>query len=145
VSANEYQSVEDAFRDGTVEVQDSQTLGKFLLALANQVLPNEFVRHRDIIRGFTINHILLQRHIAALDKKNARMTALVVVLAIASLVGTASQTWYGYKADKRYEAEPRSADAKGQQQRQAENQSSAALPNSRQASTASAASTPPNK
>lgn len=129
MSAANYQSVEESFRDGTIEAQDTETLGLFLLTLANQPLPNEFVRHRDIIRGFTINHILLQRHIGALDKKNARTTVLVVVLTIASLIGTASQTWYGYKADKKSEAESRSTEAKSQpQQHQSGNQTQVTQP-----------------
>lgn len=146
MSADNYQSVENSFRDGTIEAKDSETLGRFLLSLANQELPYEFVRHRDIIRGFTINHILLQRHIAALDKKNARTTALVVVLTIASLFGTVSQTWYGYKADKKSEAESRSTAAKNQsQQQQSANLTPVTRPSSDQATAIPAVSSTSKK
>ena len=54
-----YQTVEDAFREGEVESKDSITLGRYLLALANQPIESDRVKHRDIIRGITINHVLL--------------------------------------------------------------------------------------
>lgn len=113
---HEYQPVEDAFREGTVMEQSNETLSSFLVALSNQVIQNENVRHRDIIRGITINHILLQRHIEALDRKNSRTTWLVVLLTVATLIGTASQTWYGYKADKRAEVESAASEVKRQTQ-----------------------------
>ena len=110
----DYQPVEDAFREGRIDAQDDATLRKYLLALSNQAIENDRLKHRDIIRGLTINHILLQRHIAALDAKNTRTTCFVVVLTVASLVGTASQTWYGYKADRRTESESTAIEAKRQ-------------------------------
>ena len=47
----------------------------------------------------------MQTHITELDKKNSLTTMAVVALTIASLIGTGFQTWYGYKADNRTEAE----------------------------------------
>lgn len=44
---------------------------------------------------------VLQNHITSLDGKNTKLSWLVVVLTIASLIGTASQIWYADKADKR--------------------------------------------
>ena len=111
-----YQPVENAFREGTVMEQSDETLSSFLVALSNKVIQNENVRHRDIIRGITINHILLQRHIEALDRKNSRTTWLVILLTVAALIGTASQTWYGYKADKRAEVESAANEVKRQAQ-----------------------------
>lgn len=125
MTIDHYQAVEDAFREGRIESQDSDTLRRYLIALSNRPIENDRVRHRDIIRGLTLNHVLLQRHIAALDKKNSKTTWLVVVLTIAALIGTASQTWYGYKADKRAEAESAAIEAKRQTQ---ESQSAARSP-----------------
>lgn len=103
MSIENYQPVEDAFRKGTIDEHDSATLGKFLIALSNQPLENDHVKHRDIIRGITINHILLKRHIDALDKKNDLTQKLVIALTVASLIGTGAQTWFALKADKRTE------------------------------------------
>ena len=100
-----YQTVEDAFREGEVESKDSTTLGRYLLALANQPIESDRVKHRDVIRGITINHVLLQRHIAELDKKNANTQKLVVALTIAAVITGGIQIWYASKADKRSEAE----------------------------------------
>lgn len=96
-----YQPVEDSFREGRIESEDSATLGKYLLALSNQPIHNELIRHRDIIRGITINHILLQRHIADLDKKNATTQMLVIALTVASVLTGALQIWYAWRADNR--------------------------------------------
>jgi hypothetical protein len=97
----QYQPVEDSFREGRIESEDSATLGAYLHALSNQPVHNELVRHRDIIRGITINHILLQRHIADLDKKNATTQKLVIVLTVASVLTGALQIWYAARADDR--------------------------------------------
>lgn len=96
-----YQAVEDAFREGRIASEDSATLRQYLEALSNQPLPNEFIRHRDIVRGLTINHILLQRHISDLDRKNATTQKLVMALAAASLLASGGQIWYATRADDR--------------------------------------------
>lgn len=46
----------------------------------------------------------LQEHITGLDAKNTRLSVLVVALTVASLIGTAAQIWFAYKADKKAEA-----------------------------------------
>ncbi len=117
MSTDNYQPVEDAFRDGTIETQDSETLARFLLALANKPIPNETVRHRDIIRGLTINHILLQRHNKSLSDSNARLSLFVAVLTIVATVTGIMQMCYAYKADKRADAEERRAEATGKKNR----------------------------
>lgn len=81
-----YQLVEDAFSNGQVESQDSDTLKKYLLALSNQPIHNELVRHRDIIRGITINHLLLQRHIETLNQQNSKTQRWFMVFAVISAI-----------------------------------------------------------
>jgi hypothetical protein len=100
-----YQAVEDAFRKGQIDATDSATLADYLTALSNQPLANERVQHRDVIRGITINHVLLQRHIADLDKKNALTQKLVVALTVASLIASGMQIWYAKRSDDRSERE----------------------------------------
>lgn len=82
-----YQPVEDAFRDGKINEQGYENLSSFLIALSNEVIPNENVRHRDIIRGLTINHILLQCHIDSLNKQNSKTQRWFMVFAVISAIG----------------------------------------------------------
>ncbi|WP_343626170.1 hypothetical protein [Roseateles puraquae] len=105
--SDQYQPVEDAFREGRVNAEDTATLNAYLMALSNQSIPNDGVRHRDIIRGLTINHILMQRHIAELDRKNSFTQRLVLALTVASLLVGGIQIWYALRADERAEQEER--------------------------------------
>jgi hypothetical protein len=59
----------------------------------------------------------LQGHITDLNKKNGRTQNLVVALTVASIIGTAGQVWYGYKADSRSEAEAEATGARQQSQK----------------------------
>lgn len=43
----------------------------------------------------------LQKHITSLDAKNTTLSWLVVVLTVASLLGSTAQLWFAYKADVR--------------------------------------------
>ena len=95
-----YEAAEEAFRTRAVLSQDNETLLAHLHGLSNQNNINTGTQHRDIIRGITINHILLQRHIDGLNKQNSRTQKLVIALTSASLIGTVAQVWYAAKADK---------------------------------------------
>lgn len=96
----QYENAHAAFLTGKVMSDDNETLLNHLSGLANQNNINEGTQHRDIIRGITINHLLLQHHIDNLNKQNSRTQKLVVALTVASLIGTAVQVWYANKADK---------------------------------------------
>lgn len=71
---------------------------------------------------------VLQKHITALDAKNTMLSWLVVALTVASLIGSASQIWYAYKADKRVETETKSIAAQQQQNIQPATTAFSALP-----------------
>ena len=116
-----YADSEIAFHTGDVLNANNATLLRYLSGLANTRNTNEGTQHRDVIRGLTINNILLQRHvenlqshITLLDHKNSTTQKLVVVLTIAALAGSVSQIWYAYKADKRAEKEAESTALKPQ-------------------------------
>jgi hypothetical protein len=100
---SQFDATEKAFVENTITDCDDEALQKHLLLLSIEPIPNTSVQHRNIIRGITINHILLQRHIDRLNKQNSKMQWLVVVLTIASLIGTGSQVWYADRADKKFE------------------------------------------
>lgn len=94
-----YEAADQAFRTKAVLTQDNATLLEHLHGLSNQNNINQGTQHRDIIRGLTINNILLQRHInslqehiTALDSKNSKLQWWVVALAVAALIGTVAQT-----------------------------------------------------
>ena len=98
-----YESAHDAFQSGRVLNDSNEVLIQHLHGLSNQNNINEGTQHRDIIRGLTINHILLQRHIDSLNKQNSRMQGLVVILALITLLAAMPQIWFAYNADKRAE------------------------------------------
>ncbi|TLX20682.1 hypothetical protein [Thermomonas fusca] len=91
MAQHDYQPVEDAFREGTVSGKSPEELRAYLLALANQPIPNDSVRHRDIIRGLTVNHLLLQHHIDSLNRQNSKTQRWVIVLAVAALLSSIVQ------------------------------------------------------
>ena len=92
-----YQVVQDAFADGTVEKASSDELRAYLVTISNQVVNNDSVKHREIIRGLTLNHILLQRHISDLDSKNSRLQKIVLLLTVVSTIAAAAQVWAALK------------------------------------------------
>lgn len=105
---NRYQAMENAFREGTILSEEDGVLTQHLLALSNQPVQNEYVRHRDTIRGMTINSILSQRQLVALDQQNQKTQKLVFRLTwiglgvglLGLLIG-GGQLWYAYRADVR--------------------------------------------
>lgn len=105
-----YETADAAFRTGRVLTESNETLLAHLHGLSNQNNINTGTQHRDIIRGLTINNILLQRHveslqghITALDGKNSRLQWSVVALTIASLIAAVVQTTVAIRAELRAE------------------------------------------
>lgn len=101
-----YEEADAAFRADDLQVRDDDQLLMYLSGLSNQNNTNSGTQHRDIIRSLTINNILLKRHIdklqshiSALNAQNSKTQVLVIVLTIASLVGTGLQSWFAYRAD----------------------------------------------
>ena len=93
MTIQDWENVDLAFRDGKIASCDTATLQAHLIALSNQQIHNDTIQHRDIIRGITINNLLLQRHIENINRKNTITQWLVIVLAIASLAGTVTQIY----------------------------------------------------
>ena len=101
-----YEDAHAAFMRGDVLNAPDEQLLAYLSGLSNQNNTNTGTQHRDIIRGLTINNILLkrhldglQRHITLLNRQNSQTQKVVIALTIASLLGTAAQIWYAYRAD----------------------------------------------
>lgn len=64
-----------AFRNGKVSSADEEQLQKRLQNLCTGNVPNGTVRHREIIRGLTINHIQMARTIRALEDTMQRLNS----------------------------------------------------------------------
>lgn len=59
MSVDQYKAADDAFTSGNVLTDDKQTLLAYLFGLSNQSNYNTGTQQRDLIRGITINHLLL--------------------------------------------------------------------------------------
>jgi hypothetical protein len=83
---NDHSEMDEAFAYGTVSDATPEQLEKWLKTLCNGNAPNESIRHREIVRGITINHIQMSRMIRHLDESNRRTQILVIVLALAAVI-----------------------------------------------------------
>ena len=90
---DQYQKVEDAFANGSVQDASANELRAYLVTISNQVVTNDSVKHREVIRGLTLNHILLHRHIADLDRKNSVLQKVVLLLKVMSTIASIAQVW----------------------------------------------------
>lgn len=103
-----YEDANAVFMAGKIEDETSERLLVHLAGLSNQPVVNEATKSRDVIRGLTINNILLKRHIdglqahiTTLNRQNSWTQGAVIVLTVASLLGAGLQSWYAYRADAR--------------------------------------------
>jgi hypothetical protein len=99
----EYQEALKAFAAGTIVDASRTDLQRYLVAIACNATGDDAVQARDTIQALTLNHLVLQRHIDTLDRKNKVTQRLVIGLTVASLAGTVVQSWLAYKADTRSE------------------------------------------
>ena len=79
-----------------------ETMQKYLASLCTERVPNEEVRHREIIKALTINHIQMYRHIDKLNKKNSFLQAIVIILTIAVLVAATIQSYVSIECSRQY-------------------------------------------
>jgi len=70
--------VTKAFRDWTIADASDDKLLEILRHLCSESVPNEEIRHRELLRGITINHIQMSRMFQRLDEMLKRHeTALI--------------------------------------------------------------------
>lgn len=85
--------VERAFRDWTVAgAPDSEHI-EILRHLCDQPIQNDGIRHRELLRGITVNHLQMGRVIRDLEKTicelhaaNEKTQTLVIILAIIAII-----------------------------------------------------------
>ena len=99
-----YESAHEAFRTQRILSDSNEKLIEYLHGLSNQNNINTGTQHRDIIRGLTINHILLQRHINGLNRQNEKTQRWVIALAVAALIAAVVQTTVAIRVELREEA-----------------------------------------
>lgn len=61
--------ISTAFETGSIFQADDEKLLQYLQSLCSEDVPNEAVRHRELLRGFTINYIQMARLIGLLGTK----------------------------------------------------------------------------
>jgi hypothetical protein len=83
---------DQAFIEGTIGEKSDEDLQRYLQALCTGHVPNEAIRHREIIRGITINHIQmsrviqsLQHTIKLLDSENGKLSRRVYWLTVVAI------------------------------------------------------------
>ncbi len=105
MESEEYNAVISAFESGTVIKADRETLQTYITTIAMNATGDDSIQARDTVQALTINHLILQRHIDELERKNNTTQRLVIILTIFSVLGTGLQCWLAQKADERSVAE----------------------------------------
>jgi hypothetical protein len=90
--------VDKKFRDWTVAKSNDEELLEMLRHLCSEGVPNENVRHRELLRGITINHILMANTIRDLkttmhnlNASNERTQRFLLVLTVVAVIVGAIQ------------------------------------------------------
>jgi hypothetical protein len=92
---SDHSEMDESFAHGTIGDATPEELEKWLKILCTGNIQNESIRHREIIRGITINHIQMSRMIRHLDESNRRTQFVVVVMAIAAVIVGIVQIFIG--------------------------------------------------
>ena len=77
---------DDLFKSGDVFKATEEELRNILKEASVRTVPNELVRHREIVRTLVVNNIQNQRHIDKIDNRNFVLTLMIVILTIISVL-----------------------------------------------------------
>ncbi len=77
---------DELFRNGEVFNATDEELDNALNELSSGHVANDMVRHREIIRGITINTIKSQRHIDRIEARNQKLTWAIIALTTVSII-----------------------------------------------------------
>lgn len=85
--------IDQAFESGTVGDATLEQLGRWVAYMGTGLIPNDRLYPREIVRGVTLNNILMTRTIRhleetieRLDARNSHTQRLVVILTIVAVV-----------------------------------------------------------
>jgi hypothetical protein len=81
------------FQFQRLEALTDRQLRNALYVLEMHLGPGGMPGEQALIRAFTINHVLTSRFLRDLDKKNTRLTWLVIILATLAVIVGGVQTW----------------------------------------------------
>jgi hypothetical protein len=87
----EQSGMNQAFGDESVFEASEQDLQLYLKVLCREAVPNEWVRHREIIRGITINNLMMGHVLRRLSRSNTRLSIAVGAVSVASLIASIVQ------------------------------------------------------
>jgi hypothetical protein len=76
------------FADGSVFCASAAELQRHLNTLCRVKYENEAVRHRALLYGMTLGQLLMKNYLQDLNRQNAILTAVVIVLAAVSIIVT---------------------------------------------------------
>jgi hypothetical protein len=68
-----HSEIDKAFESGSIQNATEEQLQRWLQNLSTGNVPNESIRHRETIRGITINHIQMARTIQQLETTIRRL------------------------------------------------------------------------
>lgn len=84
-----HSSLDTAFENDSVINATDDELQSWLQNLSTGNTVNDTIRYREIIRGITINSIIMKRHIDRLNKRSETTQWIVIFLAASSLIASA--------------------------------------------------------
>jgi len=89
---------DEALQSGSINNATPRELHRWLVALNSGTIPNTMVHPREIIKGITINYILIERALVQfedtmkkMDAANQKTQRLVIILAIIAIIVGAIQ------------------------------------------------------
>lgn len=88
-----YEKARAAFEAGNIDTLERKALSEHLVAIANHATGDDAIQARDTIQAITLNHLILQRHVDELERRNTRLQIAVICLAVAAVIGTFVQVW----------------------------------------------------
>ena len=100
------QELANRAENGTLGDASLRDLDLYSAALGHSMASTVFTRQEhfpQVCEAVRTN--LIRSHITALNEKNAFTQRLVIVLTVASIIGSAIQIWYAAKADERETAQ----------------------------------------
>ena len=80
-----------AFDDESVFEASDKDLQFYLKVLCREAVPHEWVRHREIIRGITINNLMMAHVLRRLSRSNKLLSIALGAVSVASLAASIIQ------------------------------------------------------
>ena len=85
---------DDLFQSGDIFKASEEELKNILREASTRAVPNELLRHREIVRALVVNNIQNQRHIDKLDSRNQIYTLIIIILTAANIYLAVQQANY---------------------------------------------------